>query len=193
MQFYKAVWFHVWGIQSVPQFGGCKGHQANVRNVRKFYFDLSHLFVQLIKKTQWPYSASELYRQSGRRRSAKLVPTFAARGESRGQRNESPRPLISFFWTGAATFYSSSPTNARTNYCKIVDIKNFKITTTAPTCFGLHKPSSGSSQSVLRQSYNIDFSVYMSLMTFSVLWLRMRMRMMMMMVYVNRNMLEQLL
>jgi len=27
-----------------------------------------------------------------------------------------------------------------------------------PTCFGLHKPSSECSQSVLRQSYNIDFS-----------------------------------
>ena len=40
---------------------------------------------------------SELYRQSGRRRSAKLVPTFADRGVSRGQRNGSPRPLISVF------------------------------------------------------------------------------------------------
>jgi len=27
---------------------------------------------------------------------------------SRGQRNGSPRPLISVFWAGAATFYSSS-------------------------------------------------------------------------------------
>ena len=35
----------------------------------------------------------QLYRQSGRRRSAKLVPTFAGRGVSRGQRNGSPRPL----------------------------------------------------------------------------------------------------
>ena len=49
-----------------------------------------------------------LYRQSGRRRSAKLVPTFADRGVSRGQRNGSPRPFISVFWTGATTFYSSS-------------------------------------------------------------------------------------
>jgi hypothetical protein len=40
-----------------------------------------------------PYFASELYRQSGRRRSAKLVPTFADGGVSRGQRNGSPRPL----------------------------------------------------------------------------------------------------
>jgi hypothetical protein len=45
------------------------------------------------KKTPWPYFASELYRQSGRRRSAKLVPTFADRGVSCGQRNASPRPL----------------------------------------------------------------------------------------------------
>ena len=56
------------------------------------------------------------------------------------------------------------PINAHTNYSKIVELlKTFKITL-APTCFGLHKPSSGNSQSLLRQSYNIDFSVYMSLM-----------------------------
>ena len=48
---------------------------------------------------------SELYRQSGRRRSAKLMPTSADRGVSRAQRNGSPRPLISVFWTGAATIF----------------------------------------------------------------------------------------
>ena len=48
-------------------------------------------------------------RQSGRRRSAKLVPTFADRGVSRGQRNGSQRPLISVYRTWIATyFYSSS-------------------------------------------------------------------------------------
>jgi len=36
-------------------------------------------------------------------------------------------------------------------------LKSFKIIIVAPTCFGLHKPSSGSSQPVLRQSYNVDF------------------------------------
>ena len=51
---------------------------------------------------------TELYRQSGRRRPAKLVPTYADRGVSRGQRNGSPRPLISVFCTGAATFFYSS-------------------------------------------------------------------------------------
>ena len=43
-----------------------------------------------------------LGRQSGRRRSAKLVPTLADRGVSRGQRNGSPRPLISVYRTGIA-------------------------------------------------------------------------------------------
>jgi hypothetical protein len=40
---------------------------------------------------------AELYRPSDRRLSAKLVPTFADRGVSRGQRNGFPRPLISVF------------------------------------------------------------------------------------------------
>jgi len=44
-----------------------------------------------------------LGRQSGRRRSAKLVPTFADRGVSRGQRNGSPRPLIFVYRTWIAT------------------------------------------------------------------------------------------
>ena len=54
---------------------------------------------RILKKTKLRglKSARELYRQSGRRRSAKLVPTFADRGVSRGQRNGSPQPLISVF------------------------------------------------------------------------------------------------
>ena len=44
-------------------------------------------------------------RQSGRRRSAKLVPTFADRGVSRGQCNGSPRPLISVYRTWIATYF----------------------------------------------------------------------------------------
>jgi hypothetical protein len=37
------------------------------------------------------------------------------------------------------------------NYYKIVkQLKSFKITIVAPTCFGLHKPSSGGSQPVFR-------------------------------------------
>jgi len=71
--------------------------------------------------------------------------------------------------------YFICPTNAHTNYSEIVELlKTFKTTIIVPTCFGLHKPSSGSSQFVLRKSYNIGFSVYVSLMKFSVLWLRMR-------------------
>ena len=41
------------------------------------------------------------------------------------------------------------------NYYKIVkQLKSFKIIIVAPTCFGLHKSSSGSSQPVLRFSFN---------------------------------------
>ena len=50
-----------------------------------------------------------------------------------------------------------------TNYYKTVkQLKSFKIIIVAPTCFGLHKPSSGSSHPVLRQSYKVDFG-YISL------------------------------
>ena len=59
------------------------------------------------------------------------------------------------------------------NYKIVKQLKLFKIIIVAPTCFGLHKPSSGSSQSVLRQSYNVDISyikVYRYL-KLSVLWL----------------------
>ena len=43
-----------------------------------------------------------------------------------------------------------------TNYYKIVKrLKSFKIIIVPPTCFGLHKTSSGSSQPVLRQSYDV--------------------------------------
>ena len=44
-------------------------------------------------------------RQSSRRRLAKLVPTFADGGVSRGQRNGSPRPLISVYRTWIATYF----------------------------------------------------------------------------------------
>jgi hypothetical protein len=48
-----------------------------------FFFDCSYLKVNTddgisyVKETPWPESASELYRPSDRRLSAKLVPTFA--------------------------------------------------------------------------------------------------------------------
>jgi len=43
------------------------------------------------------------------------------------------------------------PTNAHNSYKIVKLLKSFKIIIVAPTCFGLHKPSSGSSQPVLRQ------------------------------------------
>jgi len=59
-----------------------------------------------------------------------------------------------------------------TNYYKIVKLlKSFKIIIVAPTCFGLHKPSSGSSQPVFRQSYNVDFGYIYRYMKLSVSWL----------------------
>ena len=50
-----------------------------------------------------PVALQGFGRQSGRRRSAKIVPTFADRGVSRGQRNGSPRPLISVYRTWITT------------------------------------------------------------------------------------------
>jgi hypothetical protein len=47
------------------------------------------------KQTPWPESASELYLPSDRSLSAKLVPSFADRGESRSQRDWSPTAVIS--------------------------------------------------------------------------------------------------
>jgi hypothetical protein len=59
----------------------------------------------IITKTNYK-KLRELYRQSSRRRSAKLVPTLAGRGVSRGQRNVSPRPfLISVFQTWSRYFF----------------------------------------------------------------------------------------
>jgi hypothetical protein len=49
------------------------------------------------KKPPWPKSASELYRPSDRRLSAKLVPAFADRRMSRSQRGVSPTAVISVF------------------------------------------------------------------------------------------------
>jgi hypothetical protein len=49
-----------------------------------------------IIKTPWSESASELYRPSDPRLSAKLVPTFADRGVVRGQCGRSLRPNSRF-------------------------------------------------------------------------------------------------
>jgi hypothetical protein len=49
------------------------------------------------KQTLWPESASELYRPSDNRLSAKLMPTFADRGVSGSQRGRSSMAVISVF------------------------------------------------------------------------------------------------
>jgi hypothetical protein len=53
--------------------------------------------MDLKNKTPWPESVSELYRQSDRRLSAKLVPTFADTWVPSSQRGESPTGVISAF------------------------------------------------------------------------------------------------
>ena len=52
-------------------------------------------------------------------------------------------PLEDFYETGYRVLYLSQPMH--TNYYKIVkQLKSFKTIIIAPTCFALHKPSSGS-------------------------------------------------
>jgi hypothetical protein len=57
------------------------------------------LFNSKQKQTPCPESASELYRPSDHRFSAKLVPSSADRGVSRSQLGGSPTAVISVFWT----------------------------------------------------------------------------------------------
>ena len=61
--------------------------------------------VKVKNKSSGATALQGLGRQSARRRSAKLVPTFADRGVSRGQRDRSPRPLISVYRTWIATYF----------------------------------------------------------------------------------------
>ena len=63
-------------------------------------------FMKLIKdKSSGATALQVLGRQSGRRRSAKLVPTFADRGVSRGQRNGSQQPLMSVYRNWIVTYF----------------------------------------------------------------------------------------
>jgi hypothetical protein len=68
----------------------------------KMYFSGHHKeeeeekYLKNKNQTPWLESASELYRPSDHRLSAKLVQTLADRGR---MVSGSPRPLISVFWT----------------------------------------------------------------------------------------------
>jgi len=67
--------------------------------------------------------------------------------------------LVLRFTTERSTTESSFfffPSNSHNSYKIIKLLKSFKIPIVAPTCFGLHKPSSGRYQPVLRRSYNVD-------------------------------------
>jgi len=62
--------------------------------------------------------------------------------------------ILIFFIVGPSMLIVLSPLFVQlmhANYCKNgKELKSFKIIIVAPTCFGLHKPSPGSSQPVLR-------------------------------------------
>jgi hypothetical protein len=75
-------------------------------NVQK-YNEVLDTFGKYINKTKtlWPYSASELYRPSDRRSSAKLRPTFSGRG-CRVVRPTDPHGRILGFLGEAATISS---------------------------------------------------------------------------------------
>ena len=65
---------------------------------------LVHIKIK-INKSSGATALQGFGRQSGRHRSAKLVPTFADRVVPRGQRNRSPRPLISVYRTWITTYF----------------------------------------------------------------------------------------
>ena len=48
------------------------------------------------------------------------------------------------------------PNNEHNSYKIVKLLKSLQIIIVAATCFGLHKPSSGSSQPVLRHGYSVD-------------------------------------
>jgi len=60
---------------------------------------------------------------------------------SQNNRTDKPGDFVKFF---------ICPTKADNSYKIVKQLKSFKIIIVAPTIFGLHKPSSGSSQPVLR-------------------------------------------
>jgi len=62
------------------------------------------------------------------------------------------------------------PTNAHKFLLIVKLLKSFKIITVAPTCFGLHKPSSGSSHSLRFAKVTVLIPIYKSLFgVFSVM------------------------
>jgi hypothetical protein len=64
---------------------------------------------QTKKQTPWSEFASELYRPSDRRLSAKWLPTFADRGVPRGQRDGYLRPYSRFSRQEPLLFYQVTP------------------------------------------------------------------------------------
>jgi hypothetical protein len=71
------------------------GQEFEVRFNINSYYNAESSYVG--KKLQCFLPANKPYRLSGRRLSAKLVPTVVGRGMLRGQRNISPQQLILVF------------------------------------------------------------------------------------------------
>jgi hypothetical protein len=93
------VWPCIWA--RVHQVESRLGYKLSL--LRRFVIvpSLSHsaswVTDQSLKKTPWSESASELYRLSDRRLSAKWLPTFADRGVPHGQRHGSLQAVFSVF------------------------------------------------------------------------------------------------
>ena len=89
---------YTWSIKGEPNVG--------IQYIVNYFITTVYLLLgpPCPKKSSGATALVGLGLQSGRRRSAKLVPTFADRGASRGQSNGSPRPLISVYRTWIATY-----------------------------------------------------------------------------------------
>jgi hypothetical protein len=68
------------------------------------------------KQTPWPESTSELYRQSGRRLSAKLVPTFADRGWHVVSVTDPYVRILGFLYRVTSTCLGNTALHSQINY-----------------------------------------------------------------------------
>jgi hypothetical protein len=72
-------------------------------------FCMQFSFLHTSKQTQWPQSASKLYRKSDRRLSSKLMPTFADRGPSMVGATEPYSRILDFLHRSRYFFFQVAP------------------------------------------------------------------------------------
>jgi len=70
---------------------------------------------------------------------------------------------MEWIWNQRDIKFFICPTKAHNSYKIVKLLKSFKIIIVAPTCFGLQEPAPEGSQSVLRQSYDVDVRYIISL------------------------------